>query len=396
MRITWLSNAPWTRTGYGVQTKLFAPRVKELGHELALINQYGHDGGEIEWNGIRCYPRLNHLYGQDAGILFSKDFEADICIVLMDAWVYDFDVWAQHGIKVVPWFPVDSEPIAKLVEAKLKQTFQPVAYSRYGQLQAQAVGIDALYVPHGVDTAVFKPKPKSEAREFMGWPEDKFVFGMVANNKGYPARKAFYEQFKAFAMLHKQCPDTMLYCHANAFQGDGINLKQLAEHHGIEQVTYFPDQQRYVNGQLGDDYMVNVYNAMDCLLSVTMGEGFGVPILEAQACGTPVIVGDWTAMSELCFAGWEVDKEFALPTWVPTIDCYWFLPDPEAIYGCMSEAYFKARSQSLKDNARIGSLAYDADYVTREYWQPALSQIEQKLQEQSQVKSYWQVATEVV
>jgi glycosyltransferase involved in cell wall biosynthesis len=47
------------------------------------------------------------------------------------------------------------------------------------------------------------------------------------------------------------------------------------------------------------------------LNAVSLGEGFGIPVLEAQACGTPVIVGDWCAHEDLCFAGWKVREEEA-------------------------------------------------------------------------------------
>jgi hypothetical protein len=32
MRINWFSNSPWASTGYGVQTRLFVPRIRKLGH----------------------------------------------------------------------------------------------------------------------------------------------------------------------------------------------------------------------------------------------------------------------------------------------------------------------------------------------------------------------------
>ncbi|MCJ7707510.1 MAG: glycosyltransferase, partial [Anaerolineales bacterium] len=46
-------------------------------------------------------------------------------------------------------------------------------------------------------------------------------------------------------------------------------------------------------------YIADVNKASDCTLLVTAGEGFGLPILESQACGIPVITSGWTANKEL-------------------------------------------------------------------------------------------------
>ena len=58
-----------------------------------------------------------------------------------------------------------------------------------------------------------------------------------------------------------------------------------------------------------------------------MGEGFGVPIIEAQACGTPVITGDWTAMSEITRTGLAIPKEDAMPYPIVTYGTM-YLPEP--------------------------------------------------------------------
>jgi glycosyltransferase involved in cell wall biosynthesis len=56
-----------------------------------------------------------------------------------------------------------------------------------------------------------------------------------------------------------------------------------------------------VVGHLTHDDMVRVYNAASCLVYPSSYEGFGMPVLEAMACGTPVIALDNTAFPE--FAG---------------------------------------------------------------------------------------------
>jgi glycosyltransferase involved in cell wall biosynthesis len=45
-------------------------------------------------------------------------------------------------------------------------------------------------------------------------------------------------------------------------------------------------------------------------LAEVMGiEGYGVPMLEAQACGTPVITGRWTAQAEVVGSGVFIEKD---------------------------------------------------------------------------------------
>ena len=56
-----------------------------------------------------------------------------------------------------------------------------------------------------------------------------------------------------------------------------------------------------IRGHVGHDEMVSVYNAADCFIYPSSYEGFGMPVLEAMACGAPVITLDNTAFPE--FAG---------------------------------------------------------------------------------------------
>jgi len=48
-----------------------------------------------------------------------------------------------------------------------------------------------------------------------------------------------------------------------------------------------------------DATLATVYNAFDVFALPTMGEGFGLPILESQACGVPAVVTDCSACTEL-------------------------------------------------------------------------------------------------
>ena len=49
---------------------------------------------------------------------------------------------------------------------------------------------------------------------------------------------------------------------------------------------------------LADARMVELYNAVDCLLFPSWYEGFGLPVIEAMACGTPVVTSNAGALPE--------------------------------------------------------------------------------------------------
>jgi len=118
---------------------------------------------------------------------------------------------------------------------------------------------------------------------------------------------------------------------------------------------------------------------MDVFSLVTMGEGFGIPIIEAQACGVPVIVGDWTSMPELCFSGWKVSKADTEPVFT-NIAAFHYLPRAAAIAEQMDNAYQMRGNQDYRKRARKAALAYGADKIVEKYWKPALDVIEKRLQ----------------
>ena len=390
MKFTWHSNAPWAATGYGNQTNLFLPRLKALGHEVAVIAFYGLEGGVINWNGIPVYPKGTHVYGQDVMGAHSSHFGTKVVISLLDAWVFQPELWPH--VLWVPWYPVDMDPLPPPVARQLAKSFDRIVFSKYAQEKTKEAGIEAHYVPHGVDTKQFKPKDMKTARDFLNLPDDRFIVGMVAANKGMPSRKAFSYQLEAFAKFKETHSDALLYLHTiMGLHGEngGMNIPEFLEYLGLrhgmlgvcdtkEVDVVFPHQYLMNFGMLDDNYMTAAYNAMDVHMLVSMGEGFGIPILEAQSCGTPVIVGDWTAMTELCFSGWKVPKDEAHGWWTP-LAAYQYAPHTGAILDALGQAYQAKGNQDYRKAARKGALAFDADKVTYKYWKPVLEKIEENV-----------------
>jgi glycosyltransferase involved in cell wall biosynthesis len=380
MKILWYSNAPWTGTGYGQQTDLFTQRLKKAGHEVAIAANYGLEGAKIDWDGIPVYPRGYDTWSNDIVPLHVKHFfrgERGMVVTLCDQWVLRGEGWRE--MDMAAWTPVDHQPLPPKVLAALKANeATPVAMSKWGEERMLNAGLEnVMYVPHGIDTRVFKPMKEFEGtpvRKFFGVPDDKFVFGMNAANKGnHKIRKSFPEAFTAFSMIHAKYPDTLLFLHTEKFGHTmGVDLARLATACGIpDDAIRFTDQYAYRLG-LQNDVLAALYNTWDCLLAPSMGEGFGIPVIEAQACGIPVIVSDFSAQPELVGSGWTVS---GVRDWDEGQGSFLFLPDVIEIAAAMEDA---VSGGGDRKKARQFALGYDADTVFEEFWVPVIDRFQQR------------------
>ena len=239
-----------------------------------------------------------------------------------------------------------------------------------------------MYVPHGIDLRDYRAMPVDDSLlKQLQWPTSAFIVGMVAMNKDNPSRKALDEQFKAFAIFKQRHPDALLYAHSSlnvAPNSQGVNLLALCEDVGLDpsQDVIFPEQYMLYLGY-PEEYMIRAYNGMDVLLSATKGEGFCVPILEAQACGTPVIAGGWTAMPELVFNGVTLTRDRATFYRTP-LRAHQFVPDVEEIVEALEHMYTSGEKFVPKEVQR-----FEVDHVTQQYWKPVLANLEKRIQEEA-------------
>jgi glycosyltransferase involved in cell wall biosynthesis len=382
VKILWSSNAPWACTGYANQTKLFVPLLAELGHDIAIHANYGLAGGIMEWEDHRVYPSGYDAYGNDViggHALHWFRGEPGLVITLYDAWVFK-PGWTKELPQVACWAPVDHSPCPPKVKTFFEDAHAtPIAYSRFGEQSFKAAGFDPLYVPHGVDTTVFTPRDREASRKAVGLPQDRFIVGMVSTNKGRtPSRKAFDAAFRAFSALAHEHPDALLYVHSDMRgSNDGLELDILAAHYKIDpENLIFCDGYAYRAGMISDDQMAQLYSSFDVLSFATMGEGFGLPALEAQACGCPVIVTDFSAQSELCGSGWRVPFQLAYDGF-QAADLV--VPLDGHLIEAHLRAYDSARDDGWASEAVKFAANYDAKLVTEKYWAPVLATLEGRM-----------------
>lgn len=376
IRIGWNSNAPFANTGYGTQTAQVVKRFQAQGHQVAVFNNYGLEGTNYVWDGIPIYQRGAELYSNDVvpAHMFdwaSQDPKApNILFTLYDVWVFRGEKWKDWN--VASWVPIDHVPAPPQVAKWCRQDFvTPIAMSKYGQEMLANVGVDSLYIPHAIED-VFRPTKYVDGvsgRKFIGIPDDKFVVGMNAANKGVsPNRKAFGENILAFSMFAQMHDDVVLYLHTD-FTGSlgGIKLTELIASCGIpKEKIKFIDPYLYKTG-IDQKRLASIYTAMDVLLATSYGEGFGIPTIEAQACGTPVIASQFAASTELVGDGWLIDGQ---PLWDAPQSSWFHMPSVPKIVEALEDAYQRDRVRSEK--AQEFAKSYNADVVYEKYWKPAL------------------------
>jgi glycosyltransferase involved in cell wall biosynthesis len=382
--ISVFSNSPGQPTGYGQATEALVKLLKRDGADVASLSNYGNEGVNTTYDTgfgeIPVYARGNEAYSNDVTPAHHKHWKAlnpdqpDLLITLYDVWV--LNAKAFDSIPIASWTPIDHNPVPPGVLKWLqKENVTPLAMSKFGLQQIEQVGVKGHYVPHSIDTKVFSQTDNIKGQpiaEFMGFEDGRFIVGMNAANKssGILHRKAYSENFMAFALFARKHPDAMLYVHADASSQHGWNLIALAQLLGIptDNLT-FPDPLAYRYG-MSQETLAGIYSSWDVMLATSYGEGFGIPTVEAQACGVPVIVSNFAASPELVGDGWVISGQ---PLYDPAQHSFWHVPSVPEIVEALEQAYARGKGKSAK--AVEFAQAYDHEKVWQENWMPVLKKL---------------------
>lgn len=181
------------------------------------------------------------------------------------------------------------------------KTFDRVlAYTEYGmQIMRPIRGRSVSALPHGhtietipgLDLAVMQ-------QLFPRWAKDDgWLIGCVATNQ---RRKDLHLFFSTIKELRQAGENVYGWLHTDTLvKGDGWDIPELVDQFGLQRwirVTLPP---------LTDEQLRSCYQACTLTICVGRGEGFGYPIVESLACGTPVTGMDYAGGAELIPARWR-------------------------------------------------------------------------------------------
>jgi glycosyltransferase involved in cell wall biosynthesis len=145
-----------------------------------------------------------------------------------------------------------------------------------------------VVAPNAVEP-VFRQLPEAQAQSFreqLNVPKDTICLLNVGSN--HP-RKNLSTVLKALHILKQQDLSVQLWKVSDDFGDENKNFIQA--HHLESCIRYLKD--------LDKPTLVAAYNAADILIAPSFHEGFGLTLLEAMACGTPVITSNTSAMPEV-------------------------------------------------------------------------------------------------
>jgi glycosyltransferase involved in cell wall biosynthesis len=155
---------------------------------------------------------------------------------------------------------------------------------RYLQLPLEGVQV----VPLGVDPR-FRPLPVDEARAAVA--RLGVVGPYVLSVGAQQARKNVARLVEAFARVRRRFPSYRLVIAGPALwrhPGFGQQIEALGLREAVTVLGYVPD-----------DALPALYGAAGLFAFPSLYEGFGLPVLEAMACGTPVVCANATSLPEL-------------------------------------------------------------------------------------------------
>lgn len=330
-KVLWLGDAG-CHTGFSRVTHSIGERlVEDFGHDVHVLG-YNYRGDT--WPSIRDPGRQTPLklyrptaiksddiWGMSRHIEMLAKVEPDVVVMLHDANILLFllteNGWDTENVllryrPIITYIPVDgyNRPPAW---NKLLEWSNVAAMSKFGQ--DSMPGSQLVY--HGVDTDRFYPvsrktpitlsngrvvRDQGDCKEAFGHDRDTFLVMRADKNSG---RKDWASTIKALWPVMRRHKNVKAHLHTTGgrSQDDALVMDpMLSREPDLHERFSLPGLLNSFEGWPEQD-LAAMYNAADAFVTTSRGEGFGLTIAEALACGTPVVAQNVSAIPEVVGPG---------------------------------------------------------------------------------------------
>lgn len=372
---------PLTSTGYGTVWFNLLKRWAKLkpDWEFYHVGWQSRDREHKTVDGYTMLPMNKAEYGYDTVfsnlMKYQPDFLVTLCDVGWQAGYRDFVFEAKKQGwkgKWIAYTPIDTDGWAMTWTETFESPDINVAMAKFGYNKMKEKNVkDAVLIEHGVDTKDFFPvdKESMKGKYSLG---GKFVVGFVGRNQTRKMLDRILWGFKEFA---KDKNDVALLLHTDQEPpSQGWSLPYLQWLYKIEDKLKLTKTGLDINSRqkLAPSNMNDIYNMMDVFCYGTGGEGFGLPGIECQSAGVPLMMTNCTTALDLC------RDELKIPVLkdVHGRECInvgtngvWFVyPDDIEMAKLLEKLYKEWKEQpevfkARQEDARKFSLDYDWDKI---------------------------------
>lgn len=162
-------------------------------------------------------------------------------------------------------------------------------YSKDDIVQTYNIAPSKITVAWNGVSDIFKPiseEEKQQTKIRYTESENYFLFvGALHERKNLKTLLKAFQQYKEQGNREK-----LLIVGANLFSGKSLNLNAVSKE--FQKDIYF-------TGHLKMEELARVTASATALVFVSYFEGFGIPLVEAMRCGTPIIAGNLTSLPEV-------------------------------------------------------------------------------------------------
>lgn len=352
LKILMCSEASFINSGFGKYAYEILSRLhKTQKYTVAEFASYGmvNDPRDknIHWtyyaNAVPDHDPRHREYSSRTDNQFGRwrfekvllDFQPDVVVDVRDYWMSSYQSISPlrsyfHHI-LMP--TVDSAPQQEEWIDTFLSTDAIFTYSDWGaEVLKQQTNNHINYIgtaSPGVNLDVFRIRDKISVRQQLGIPNDAFVIGSVMRNQ---KRKLIPELFHSFKIILEKLQsenisnNILLYMHTtypdmgwdipellNQYKiGNNVLFSYFCKNCGNIEASVFSGPQKFcqkclnktsqfpsVSAGVSDDQLSQVYNTFDLYIQYAICEGFGMPQVEAGACGIPIATVNYSAMVDV-------------------------------------------------------------------------------------------------
>lgn len=259
-------------------------------------------------------------------------------------------------ISIIPWEfgAIPHIWVDRINHPHMHEVWVPSAYVAHSFWRSGVKANKITVIPNGVDTHRFSPKGSTYTLQ----TKKSFCFlfvGGALERKGLDILIAAYTS--AFSIHDDVCLVIKTFGSDSHYALTGLSLESFANAAEIE----------IINEDLSPESMAELYRRCQIYVHPYRGEGFGLPILEAMACGTPVMIPDAGPAPEFCSeaAGWYIPTRITSDSalnisnqGIANVHAYFTTVDPLVLTQHMQQAYHTKDWENKSKQARKEALNY--------------------------------------